>query len=285
MNTNLNSSNPVLNDQATFQQAYSHLAGEQRADVATVQGVVNKTVLLVGATIIVGGLTYSFLPISGSIVMFSFLASMIICLGLGFILRGNPKLASIAAPIYAVVEGVALGGFTKLLDGLLIQMGAMASLTAKLGLSEGNFSLAMPAMLITFSVTLGVLGLYKARILRPSERFKAVMKVAIAGVMLTYLSSWILAIFGISIPFLNLGSALQGGTPALIGLGISVLFLGIASLTLVLDFGMVESIVEQGQPKHMEWYAGFALLVTLAWIYYEAVKLSFRLAILFANRD
>ena len=65
----------------------------------------------------------------------------------------------------------------------------------------------------------------------------------------------------------------------------NVFILGIASLWLIIDFGMVEEKVVAAAPKHMEWYLGFALLVTLAWIYYEAVKLAFRLAILLGNRN
>ncbi|MEE9129848.1 MAG: Bax inhibitor-1/YccA family protein [Phycisphaerales bacterium] len=46
-----------------------------------------------------------------------------------------------------------------------------------------------------------------------------------------------------------------------------------------------EDVRRAGAPKQMEWYCGFALLVSLAWSYYEAVKLAFRLAILLGNRD
>ena len=85
-------------------------------------------------------------------------------------------------------------------------------------------------------------------------------------------------------PFLSLGSALRGGREALIGLGLNAAILGLASLWLIIDFGKVEEIVRRGSPKDMEWYGAFALLVTLAWVYYEAVKLCFRVAILLGNR-
>ena len=71
----------------------------------------------------------------------------------------------------------------------------------------------------------------------------------------------------------------------MIGLGINVLILGGASMWLIIDFKLIEDRVAAGGPKYMEWYCGFALLVTLAWIYYEAVKLAFRVAILLGNRD
>jgi len=59
----------------------------------------------------------------------------------------------------------------------------------------------------------------------------------------------------------------------------------VASLGLIIDFGMVEQRVAQGGPKTEEWFLAFALIVSLAWVYFEAVKLVFRLAILFGSRD
>ena len=78
---------------------------------------------------------------------------------------------------------------------------------------------------------------------------------------------------------------IAGGTAGLIGLGVNVLILGVASLGLIIDFGMVEDRVAMGGAKAEEWFLAFALIVSLAWVYFEAVKLVFRLAILFGSRD
>lgn len=284
-----NSSNPILNDQDTFSKVYGKdmFASAAKPETATMTGVVNKTGLLVMIAVVVGGIAYALITPSFGWLAGSGIAAFGICIGMGFIMRGNPKASVIVAPIYAAVEGVFLGVFTKLLDQLLLQAIPAEGL-AKLGIddvSAGGFSLAMPAFLITIGVTLAMLGLFYTGILKPTKRFQAIVGTAVFGVMIVYLLSFVLGMFGIAIPFLNLGSAIQGGTAGLIGIGLSVLILGIAALTLIIDFGMVQNIVRTGQPKYMEWYAGFALLVSLAWIYYEAVKLSFRLAILFANRD
>ena len=91
--------------------------------------------------------------------------------------------------------------------------------------------------------------------------------------------------FGMRIPFLGVGSVSSGGIAPMVGIGLSLLILGIASFTLIVDFGRVEEIVEHRMPKHMEWFAAFGLLVTLAWIYYEAVKLCYMLYAMFGGRD
>ena len=47
----------------------------------------------------------------------------------------------------------------------------------------------------------------------------------------------------------------------------------IAALNLVLDFDFIETGVEQGAPKYMEWYGAFGLMVTLVWLYLEILRL------------
>ncbi|HMO64942.1 MAG TPA: Bax inhibitor-1/YccA family protein, partial [Verrucomicrobiota bacterium] len=44
-------------------------------------------------------------------------------------------------------------------------------------------------------------------------------------------------------------------------------------LNLVLDFDFIEKGARAGAPKHMEWYAAFALMVTLVWLYLEILRL------------
>ena len=46
-----------------------------------------------------------------------------------------------------------------------------------------------------------------------------------------------------------------------------------ASSNLLLDFDLVEKGAQQNAPKYMEWYGGFALLVTLVWLYIELLRL------------
>ena len=106
-------------------------------------------------------------------------------------------------------------------------------------------------------------------------------------VVQTYLgldTLFIFGLFGVTIPWIGIGSALEGGQTALIGLGINLFILILASLWLIIDFGLVEQHVNNGAPKQMEWFCGFILMVTLVWIYLEALKLCFRLAILFGKK-
>ena len=105
------------------------------------------------------------------------------------------------------------------------------------------------------------------------------------GVGIMYLVAFVLSLFGTQVPFLSLGSALQGGTPALVGLGINLAILLLASLWLLVDLAQIDNAVAAGAPKSMEWMLAFGLVVTLAWVYLEALKLAFRLASMFNSRD
>ena len=265
----LDSSNPALQNESVWQTGLAASGTE----TASVQGVVNKTSML--AALAVGGgmfgiwLTQNYPGLSWPLGILGFIAIIVVY----FVIMANPMRAKQTAWIYAVVEGAFLGVLTHMLDGLLVNMGY-----------EATGGLALQAFVITISVLISMLALYYFRILQPTKKFKATVYVLTLGIFLTYLVSFIMSMFGAEMPFISLGSAMQGGQTALIGLGINVLILGVASLWLIIDFGLVEQHVKSGAPKQMEWFCGFILMVTLVWIYLEAVKLCFRLAILMGNR-
>ena len=265
------SSNPTLESMREARFASDEVG------TATLQGVADKTMLLVGLATLVGGLAYAFLPASPGIMLASCLCALLVGIGIAWSLAGNPAQARFLAPVYAVVEGAFLGLFTRTLDHYLMGAGV--------GTAAVGGSLALPAFVITLSCVAAMLVMYRTGLLRPTETFKAVIMTFTAGVMLAYLVMFILSFFGISVPFLSLRSVAGGGQEALIGLGLNVAILGLASLWLIIDFGQVETIVQSRQPKVMEWFGAFTLMVTLAWIYYEAVKLAFRVAMLLNRRD
>ena len=77
-------------------------------------------------------------------------------------------------------------------------------------------------------------------------------------------------ILGLPLPYLN-----EAGW---LGIGISLVIVVIAALNLVLDFDFIESGVAHQAPRYMEWYAAFALLVTLVWLYLEILRLLAKLS-------
>ena len=271
----LQSTNPLLTSQEAF-SGYLDGPAERRTD-ATMSGIINKTGIL--SLLVIGGgvagyslaQTISWLPMATAV------ASFVIVLGMGFVLRKNPKLAASVGWAYSLIEGLFLGSITAVLDGYLAGLAPNSPMA--------GISLAIPAMAITGGVLGTMLVGYRAGLIKPTKRFKAVLGVATGGIFIAYLAMFALSFFGINVPFLGLQSATGAGAAPLIGLGLNLVILGVASLWLIIDFEKCEQIAAGGQPKYMEWFAAVGLIVTLAWIYYEALKLAFRLAIMFSSRD
>jgi uncharacterized YccA/Bax inhibitor family protein len=153
----------------------------------------------------------------------------------------------VTSPVYAVLEGLFIGGISLVMEqrfpGLVLQ-----------------------AVLLTFGVMFALLAAYQTRIIRPSQTFKSVIVGATFGIVVVYLVSMVMQLFfHTEIPLIN------GSGP--MGIAFSLVVVGIAALNLVLDFDFIENGVASGAPKWMEWYAAFALTVTLVWLYIEILRL------------
>ena len=110
-----------------------------------------------------------------------------------------------------------------------------------------------------------MLFVYKAGIITVTSKFRSGVIMATGAVVLMYVLSIVLSLFGINLPFLH-----EGG---LMGIGISLVIIGIASLNLLLDFDNFDKGEQAGAPAHFEWFFAMGLLVTLVWLYIEILRL------------
>lgn len=233
----MRTANPALNTK-TFDVA------NEGTGVMTIQGTVSRTAMLLALLFAATMLTWNpAAPENGTgWIMIGALAGFVVALITIF----NKKAAPFTAPMYAVCEGVLLGGisslFEKMYPGIVIQ-----------------------AVLLTFG-TLGALLLaYKTRLIRATENFKLGVFAATGGIAFFYLISMIMGFFGHPMTVIY-----SNGLAGIIFSGIVVV---VAALNLVLDFDCIEQGAEQGAPKYMEWYAAFGLIVTLVWLYMEILRL------------
>lgn len=171
---------------------------------------------------------------------------MIAGLILSIITIFKPAVSPFTTPLYAAAEGVFLGGvsagFEYVYPGIVAQ-----------------------AVTLTFGTLATLLTAYATRVIRPTAKFKLGIVAATGGIALFYLISMVLGFFHIAVPVIN--------QPGWIGIGFSVFVTAIAALNLILDFDFIETGVERGAPKYMEWYGAFGILVTLVWLYLEILRL------------
>jgi uncharacterized YccA/Bax inhibitor family protein len=237
----LRSNNPVLKEKAF---AGPIVGGE----AMTIQGTVNKTGLLLFFVIVTAawtwGLSHSNTPeaafpwmIGGALGGFA----------VALVTIFKKEWSAITAPIYALLEGLFLGGMSALFE-------------------KSYPGIAIQAVALTFGVLFVLLLAYKTGIVRATRGFKLGVIAATGAIALVYAANLILNLF-----FHRATSILQSSTP--LGIGISVVIVIVAALNLILDFDMIETGAKMGAPKYMEWYGAFGLMVTLIWLYLEILRL------------
>ncbi|MBN1870700.1 MAG: Bax inhibitor-1/YccA family protein [Candidatus Omnitrophica bacterium] len=252
----MRSSNPALNAKV-FDGAGSFEVGE----TMTLQGTVNKTFVLLGLLVLSAawvwgkimqpaapmfeGLeqTARTVPSSvGPLMMLGIFGGLIV----GFVTIFKKEWAPVTSPIYALCEGLFIGGISAIFEvqypGIVIQ-----------------------AVALTFGTLFCLLTAYKSGMIRPTENFKLGLVAATGAICLIYFISMIMGFFGASIPLIH------GSGP--FGIAFSLFVVTIAALNLVMDFDFIEQGSAMSLPKYMEWYAAFGLIVTLVWLYIEILRL------------
>jgi uncharacterized YccA/Bax inhibitor family protein len=238
----MRSGNPVLKS-STFEIPVEH-----DAERMTLNGTVNKTAILLGLTLLTASYSWGLFMDTRDASAVQRL--MLLGFGAGFVVAlitiFKKTAAPYLAPIYALLQGLGIGGLSAVLElqfpGIVIQ-----------------------AVGLTFGTLFCLLAAYRSGLIKPTENFKLGVVAATGAIALLYLVSFVMSFFGNSIGFIHDSGPL--------GIAFSAFVVVIAAFNLVLDFDFIESGVEQGAPKYMEWYASFGLLVTLIWLYLEMLRL------------
>lgn len=244
----MRSGNPTLRE-STFDVRAG--AGEE---LMTLNGTVNKTIALF--LMVLATASYVWWQLGDAlssgdeartrwlhVVMFG---SLIVAFAVGVVTCIKPHFSPITAPAYALFEGFAIGGISLL--------------------AESHYpGVVLHAVALTFGVFACLLLAYRSGLIKATANIKLMIVSATGGIALLYLADLAASAFlGGGFPMIH-----EGGW---VGIAFSLVVCAVAALNLVLDFDFVESGVGRA-PGHMEWYAGFGLLVTLIWLYLEILRL------------
>ena len=239
----MRSGNPALSS-----KSFENLSTTS-SDVMTLDGAVNKTAISMGILLFAAYYTYSNAIMD--YILIGFVGGFVVALVTIFKKTWSP----VTVPIYAVLEGLALGGISKMYADAF------------------EPGIVPQAIMLTLGILFALLFAYKTKIIRATENFKLGVFAATAGIGIVYLVSFFMGIFG------------SGGLPvmdptnsSMLSIGFSLFVVVIASLNLVMDFDFIENGAANGAPKYMEWYGAFGLLVTLIWLYLEILRLLAKLS-------
>jgi uncharacterized YccA/Bax inhibitor family protein len=237
----MRTANPVLNEKGFEGFA---VVGERM----TLQGTVNKTgILLLCAMASAAWTWHLFMQSHNAAAVLPWLwigtIGGFVC---ALVTTFKKEWSPVTAPVYALLEGLALGGISSIL--------------------ELRFpGIAIQSVSLTFGTLLVLLLAYRSGLIPVTQNFRLGIVAATGAIMLFYLLQFVLGFFGVHFTSIN------GSGP--IGIGFSLIIVGIAALNLVLDFDFIENAARMGAPKYMEWYGAFGLMVTLVWLYLEILRL------------
>lgn len=231
--------NPVLRE-----NNFQRLGALNAEQSMTLQGTINKTFLLLFICVVSAMYAWTHMQIFSSAWMFVIIAVAIV---VAIITCFKPDKSPVTAPIYAVLEGLLLGGisavYNKMTDGIVFN-----------------------AVAITLLVFFIMLAIYRLQIIRVTRGLMIGVMSATGAICLLYLGSLVLSLFGVNPAYLTSNSPLS--------IGISVVICIVAAFNFLLDFNFIDQMTKRyDAPKYMEWYGAFGLLVTLVWLYIEILRL------------
>lgn len=232
----MDTSNPLLKRESAFSGSWA------AAEPMTLQGVINKTGILLLLCMGAAAFSWSQPELRGPLMLIGIIGGFIACM-VGIF---KPAASPVAAPVYAVLEGLALGAISQMIQARYP-------------------GIVLNAMLLTFGVLGLMLVLYTTRTIVVTSGLVKGVFAATAAVAVVYLVDIVMNMFGARVPFIH-----ESGW---LGIGISLVIVGIAAFNLLIDFAVIENGVGKASPKYMEWYCGMALLVTLVWLYLEILRL------------
>lgn len=189
------------------------------------------------------------------------IAALIVGLVLGLVISFKRTVSPALVIIYALVEGVLVGGISAWYQVF--------------GESTGFGNIVITAVIATFVVVAIMLALYATKIIKVTQRFQRILIGAILGYVVFGLISLVAALMGVGggFGFFGLGW---------IGIALSIFVIGLAAFSLAMDFEMIRQYVAMGVPERESWRMAFGLMVTIIWLYLEILRL---LAIIASGRD
>ncbi|MDV3124186.1 Bax inhibitor-1/YccA family protein [Mycobacterium sp. 21AC1] len=151
------------------------------------------------------------------------------------------------------------------LEGLFL--GAISFVIANMW-STGGGAMIFQAIVGTLGVFFGMLVVYKTGAIRVTPKFTRMIVAGMFGVLALMLLNLVLGLFGVGG---GAGLGLRDG--GMLAIGFSLLCIGLAAFSFLIDFDAADQMIRAGAPEKAAWGVALGLTVTLVWLYIEILRL------------
>lgn len=183
--------------------------------------------------------------------------------------RGAGAMLWMVGMFGGLAVGLAIAFMKKISVPLIITYAALEGLFV--GALSRTFEARYPgivgtAVMATLCVFAAMFVGWKAGYIKVTEKSRRIVGLVLVGYMIFSLVSLLFGMIGGKqwglFPF---GSAL--------GIGLSLLIVGLAAYTLAMDFDSIDQAVNSGAPEKYSWLLAHGLIVTVVWLYLEVLRL------------
>jgi uncharacterized YccA/Bax inhibitor family protein len=226
-------------------------AGPLRTGRVTMDDVIMKTLGLFAIVVGVGAAGWIVSDINRALGQMFWIGGMIGTLILGLVIAFKKTISVPLIVGYAVLEGLFVGAVSNVFNDVY---------------GQGLVATAVVATLATFA---GMFLAYKSGLIKVTDKFRRIVTLMIFGYAIFAVVNFIFAMIS-NTPF---GF---GGT-GMLGIAISIFAVGLASVSLALDFDAIDRAIRSGAPQQYSWLLAHGVIVTLVWLYIEFLRLLARM--------
>ncbi|GAB3739043.1 Bax inhibitor-1/YccA family protein [Nocardiopsis nanhaiensis] len=255
------------------QQGYPQPGYPQQASAEqpmTIDDVVMRTGMTLGVVALFGVINYLLYTANdfanAGMAMMLMIVGVLGGLVLGLVIAFKQITNPVAILVYAALQGLLVGGLSAVLG---------TSLSATLGDADAGLTLVTQAVIGTVAVFAVMLALYKYRIIKVTDGFMKAVMYAVMGAAALMLINFVASFF--------MAGGIGLREPTWLGLGIGIVFVVLAALTLAIEFRGIEEGIAAGVPNKFAWQFAFGLTVSLVWLYIEILRLLWIIKTMFAD--
>ena len=225
-------------------------AGPVQTGRVTMDDVMMKTATLFGLVLVLGAVGWAVAAANPQLGMVLWMGGMIATLILGFVIVLKKAISVPLIVTYAAIEGLFIGAVSQFFETMW----------------PGIVMNAVVATLATFA---GMLIAYKTGLIKVTAKFRRIVTMMIFGYVIFAIVNFIYAMVT--------DTMFGFGGSGMMGILISLFAVGLASVSLALNFDSVEQAIAAGAPKQYSWLLAHGIIVTLVWLYIEFLRLMARM--------